>query len=76
MIKVRKNCEVASSWSKTNHLGKNPKNGGNPPKDSKFRKKIAWALKDNLAEVNCLSLLTLNCLLIMVTGKRRIMYNK
>jgi len=21
----------------TNHLGKNPKNGGNPPKDNKFR---------------------------------------
>lgn len=38
-INNKNNWCVSTKFWITSHLGKNPKNGGNPPKDNKFRNK-------------------------------------
>lgn len=36
----------------TSHLGKNPKNGGNPPNDSKFMNRVNFKILDLKNKVN------------------------
>lgn len=52
------------------HLGKNPKKGGNPPKDNNEINKPSWTFKLRFKEVNWLTWVTLNLLKILITGVR------
>lgn len=36
-INKRNNWFISTKFWITSHLGKNPKNGGNPPKDKRFK---------------------------------------
>lgn len=39
-------CELTDIWM-TNHFGKNPRNGGNPPKDRRLISTINFVIVDN-----------------------------
>lgn len=56
------------------HLGKNPKKGGRPPKERRFRNRKARGARSKLMEPNWLIWVLLLSCKIITTGKRRSVY--